>query len=214
MPDLNILRLSPDDSRLKKFRNRLLSEDLGVDPQLVNAMTTRQQILSTFTKNSDVEEIYKFSDLKWYQVGFDEVLALEQDGEIVSISGIKRYSNDIIRLGMHYYTLKAFRKMVRSILWKKNGFIDHSMRFRQPAKCFFISIFAHNKKLKSWVVRLKQGKRYGQMAIENKDITSCLRLFTPAGEVIFNGVPQLILYCSPEKQGLPKDFLSSIGATT
>lgn len=213
MEHLKILSLSPKDKRLKVFRDRVLSEDLGVDPRNVHSINKRQQMLSVFSDHADVEDIYKFSDSKWDQVGFDEVLAVESGDQIVSIAGNKRYSGKILRLGMHYYTLKKYRANVRSVLWRDHGFVDFSLRAHNDASSFFISIFAHNKKLKAWAERLKQGNQFAQMGVANKEITNCLRLFNPVGEVIFNGVPQLILHYSPRSQKLPVDFFNEIGAS-
>lgn len=213
MERLRILRLNPEDDRLKSFRNQVLSRDLNVDPTLVNSLAKRQKILAFFSKHNDAEEIYKFSETKWSQVGFDEVLGVEFEGSIVSIAGNKRYANGVMRLGMHYYTLKKFRTTIRSVLWRQGGFIDESLRYHPNASAFFISIYAHNKKLQSWVRKLKQGNQFAQMAVANKEITNRLRNFTPAGTIIFNGVPQLILYHSPQNTEMPKNFLEQLGVS-
>jgi hypothetical protein len=213
MEHLRILKLSPSDQRLKAFRDKVLQQDLGVDPVVVNSIHARQQILATFRGHRDAEEIYKFSDEKWGKSNFTEVLAVEEEGQIVSISGNKKYGDRILRLGMHYYTLKDYRRSVRSVLWRPGGFVDVSLKDHKDVDCFFISIFAHNKKLKAWSQRLIQGKHFGQMGVENKGIAHCLRLFKPAGEVIFNSVPQLILYHSPQSREMTSDFFKEIEAT-
>lgn len=212
MEQFKIVEMSPGDEKVHIFRQNVISEDLNIKFDDLSSCTTRHEIYDRYMGHPELEEVYKFSDLKWKQTSFDSIYGLEFENQIVSIAGKKVYANEFVRLGMHYYTLKKFRKSIRSILWKKNGFIDAELK-KSPHNHFFITIYAHNKKLDAWSQKLLKRKNFGQMSIDNTEIIDCLNKFNPIGLVKFNNVPQLLLHFSPARSDLPNHFYQETGVT-
>lgn len=199
----------PQDSRIEQFRLNVLREDLQVEPSFVDQLSGRNEILKHFHDHEHVEEIYKFSKTKWLQLKCDKFLALLDDNQVVSISGVRTYSNQFVRLGMHYYTLKKFRRIHRSILWRSNGFLEQTLIDYPDKNDFFISIYSHNKKLKAWVKYLQNGMRFGQLSQSEAGVTSNLKRFSVLPEILFNEVPQTLLFYS--KNGTSaKDLIKTL----
>ncbi len=141
------------DSRITDFRQRLFTE-LGVDGGNLNIASTRSGTLRKLDRlsASDAEEIWKFSDAKWIATKFDALECALVAGRVVSLSGCRFYGNNMLRVGMHLYTLKEFRREVRNIQFRKNGFFARHLEFArnsEKTECLFMTVYAHNSKLKS-----------------------------------------------------------------
>lgn len=212
MEPYKFVELKPDDPKIVGFRKRVIVEDMNIDFNELSRFTSRDEVFRKFKSHPEIEEIYKFSHLKWSPTAFDSIYGIEVNKEIVSISGKKIYSNQFVRLGMHYYTLKKFRKPIRSVMWRKNGFVDQGMQ-ESPYNHFFITIYAHNSKLQAWSKKLVTRNNFGQMSVGNKDIIDSLNKFKPICQIRFNNVQQLLLHHSPSNANLPAHFFSAIGAT-
>lgn len=144
--------------------------------------------------NSISEEVWKFSKRKWESLKFDRLYAVYVDGEIAAISGAKLYGR-FLRVGMMYYVLKRFRKTVRSTLWANDGMLKIAVNdFCQDIDYSFVSIYAHNKRLEAWCRALIRGKRYGQIGNGSKHIELLKSYTMDSTPIIFNNVPQYILY--------------------
>jgi len=140
------------------------------------------------------EEVWKFSKLKWESLGFDALYAVYVNDEIAAISGAKLYGR-FLRVGMMYYVLKRFRKSVRSTLWANDGMLTTAVNdFAKQIDYSFVSIYAHNTRLEAWCRALIRGKRYGQIGNGTEHI-DLLKSYTMDNDLImFNNVPQYILY--------------------
>jgi hypothetical protein len=212
MEKYKIIEVTPNDPRIYRFREKVVTQDLKTDFNDLLRCTSRGEIFEKYKFHPEFEEIYKFSQIKWEQSAFGSIYGLEIDDEIVSISGTKIYSDLFVRLGMNYYTLRKFRSSARSIMWRTNGFVDKAIK-QFPQNHFFITIYAHNAKLQAWSKKLTTRNNFGQMSVENKDIIDTLFKFKPICQMRFNNVPQLLLHHSPSNTILPDAFFSAIGAT-
>lgn len=144
--------------------------------------------------NTIPEEVWKFSKLKWESLNLDKLYAVYVDGEIAAISGAKLYGR-YLRVGMMYYVLKRFRKTVRSTLWANDGMLTMAINdFLQDIDYSFVSIYAHNKRLEAWCRALIRGKRYGQLGNGSEHIDLLKSYTMDSTPIIFNNVPQYILY--------------------
>lgn len=215
--EFSIEILQPDHVDLLDFRQSIYSEDLGLPAELTAVPLSHSDCQSRYP-DSNWEEVYKFGDLKWRKVKFDGVaVARNPTGKIVSISGFRRYEK-FVRVGMHLYTLKAHRNHCRSMLWRRNGFIDATLLHLESSEFqgMFISIYPHNRALKKWVERLARQKNYAQLACTAPGVSDRMSQFYPIEKpVLFNGVPQKIFFAKHSKKemslhNLEEDLVSTL----
>ena len=168
MRNTEITILPPQDARLETFRRRVLSEDLNCAPHQADGLKAKSDFKAAF--GVEAEEIYKFSRHKWERAGFEAFCTLLDGGEAVSAAGCRSYGSRFVRVGMHYYTLKKFRTLHRSPLWRSAGFVEAAMKHYRDAEGFFVTIYPHNRRLKAWAARLRAGERFAQMASDDPTV--------------------------------------------
>lgn len=147
------------DPRLSDFR-RALVEEFSLPPDTIHRPLTRSAVDRMFghLPNDAREEVWKFCDSKWRTVAFDRIECALIGDRIVSISGCRRYGQDLLRVGMHLYTLRAYRQRVRNLQFHPGGYFERQLEFArgQNVRCLFLSIYAHSRKLESHVKNLAE----------------------------------------------------------
>ena len=140
------------DYSLLEFRQNIFRDDLKIDADLISTSNNHQWWITNFN-----EDAYKYSDRKWFAVGFDVIETAWDDNKIVSMSGAKLYdySNGIkmLRVNMFYYILKQYRKKYNGIVYIDNGFFDRHIQYANSIGCsgMFFTIYPHSPKLKAMV---------------------------------------------------------------
>jgi hypothetical protein len=200
---MNIKIVSADSLDVYNFRKEIICVDENSD---------EKYLTQNIKYDKDIpEEVWKFSKLKWESLALDKLYAVYSDGEIAAISGAKLYGS-YLRVGMMYYVLKRFRKTVRSTLWSPDGMLQTAINdFRNDIDYSFVSIYPHNTGLEAWCRALIRGKRFGQIGngVEHIDL---LKSYTmDSNPIIFNNVPQYILYRKETTIGVHPDvFLEKL----
>lgn len=202
---------SPFDKEVTAFRKRLYEQDLGLDSNLIFERFSYKECSERFS-HTNFEEAYKFGNLKWEQTEFDGILGAtwKDSNEIVSLSGFKRYRG-FLRVGMHLYTLKSFRRQVRSVLWRPKGFIDSALELSPNATGCFISIYPHNIALKKWSERLSRDDGFAQLGQSCSFARQMMRKFRRLpGAYLFKNVPQVFFLMSLNNLISHKDLEQSL----
>src|SRR5690606_24293779 len=111
-----------------------------------------QEYCNSLSREAVFEEIWKFGNKKWEQTDFSciEVAVLNNSGEIVSISGCRRYESNLLRVAMHLYTLKDFRKSCRNVQFSDKGFFYKHIEYARSLKdieALFLTVYPYSKKL-------------------------------------------------------------------
>lgn len=181
---MNIVELNPADPLIYQFRKTIICDVFNENEKYLLKDIKYNHLMN--------EEVWKFSKFKWESINFKSIFCLLHDEKVVAISGVKFYNN-FIRVGMNYYILPEYKFLARSILWKKNGLLFNILKKNPNISGYFISIYPHNNKLKSWVNALNKKKSFGQ--IGNIDAYYYLkRLNITNDSILFNGVHQYIVY--------------------
>lgn len=165
---------------------KAIANEWGYDDTIVYEDMPRK----VFPDTDGGEEVYKITDGKWNRVGFDAIIGLYCDNVLASTSGVKTYG-DHTRVGMFYYTLRPYRKVIRSPLWRKDGMIDY-VRDRMGMDKLFFTIYPHNNKLKSWCNALLRNQNFGQLCKPVDQHILDFKIHTSM--VRFNNVDQLLAY--------------------
>lgn len=144
------------DPRLTEFRKRVCIEngahetylDLDIDKE------STLEYCKPLGSNCTFEEIWKYGNNKWTRTEFARIECLLEGDEIISISGSRFYTHNLLRVGMHLYTLKSHRKSYRNVPFSENGFFYHHLQFAKNhpfLDALFLSIYPHNPKLMALV---------------------------------------------------------------
>lgn len=146
--------LNINDIALTQFRKSVYNQDLNIDSSIIHS----KEKYSWWIENYN-EEAYKYSDIKWNKVGFDQIEAVLDDNQVVSISGCRKYYSmdrreSFLRVSMHYYTLKKFRKKYNGIVYIEGGFIERQLNYAISQNCagIFFTIYPYSSKLKAMVI--------------------------------------------------------------
>lgn len=197
-----------------------------IDPFSDTVYNFRKEIITVDEKYSDTaclekdidrienmpEEVWKFSTRKWNKIGLTQLHGVFVGNELACISGSRLYGeNNLLRLGMHYYVLKRFRKVCRSWLWKPQGLIEHALKNYDNLDYSFVTIYPHNSRLESWCKALIRGKRYGQIGNGTEHLELLNSFKMQNGYISFNGVPQYVLYRQEKNKAMSyEDMISKI----
>lgn len=160
-----LLSLDRDDPKLKKFRSEVCQENGANFDYLEKSLTYKESkdYFDSLECKGDFEEVWKYGNTKWKQAQLLRVEAAvcNATGEVASISGCRMYSDNMMRVGMHLYTLKKYRKTCRNIQFDSEGFFYRHINFAREmggVESLFMTVYAHNKKLESHVKNLGQKK--------------------------------------------------------
>lgn len=177
-----------NDERLTKFRDTIFEEDLKLD-KMHRSMPEND--LKNNVKGKIYEDAWKYSDDKWYRVGFDRIDAIIEDGEIVGMSGSRMYG-DYMRISMHLYLLKRVRKKYPGIKYLKNGWFDRQLSYGKESniKGLFFTVYAYSKKLQG-LINNHRGKI---ISLVDKSHLLYINDVHDVGEYMFNRVPQTFFY--------------------
>ena len=191
MQDLKLDTIyDPHDLRLSEFRHAIFRDDLGIAPELLSVSKNHKWWITNYN-----EVAYKYSDKKWFDVGFDAIEVAIEDGKVVSMGGAKVYAdingNNFLRVNMFYYILKAYRSKYNGIVYINNGFFDRHIMFAKAARCkgLFFTIYAHSSKLKAMVLN-HTTRRISHVRSKLKYWDELVHV----GQYQFNDVPQDFFY--------------------
>lgn len=102
------------------------------------------------------EDIYRFTDGKWYGTDFEYVDCHYVDDKISSISGVID-CNGWMKVAAYHFNLKEYSKTYPSRLFWKGGFLERAIDYSQDKKGVFIGIYPHNRALRVLCKKLKNG---------------------------------------------------------
>jgi hypothetical protein len=143
----------------------------------------------------------KFGNQKWRQTQFAnlEAAVCKETNKIISISGCKIYSKNMLRVAMHLYTLKNYRKTCRHIQFSETGFFYRHLQFAKSLpqiESLFLTVYDHNSKLKSHVKNLAS-RRFAPGHGKMHYIHDLIPISQP---LLFHAVPQYF-FLYPLKEG-------------
>lgn len=194
--NITVRQINPFSKEVYNFRKEIIT----VDEKFSDTTCLEQNTKRT---PSMPEEVWKFSARKWNKIGFTQLHGVFVNNELAGISGCRLYGDkQLLRLGMHYYVLKRFRKECRSWLWKPNGMLETALDNFNNLDYSFITIYPHNSRLQRWCDALIRGKRYGQIGNGSSHL-DLLNSYSMKDKLIyFNGVPQYVLYRQEKKSAM------------
>lgn len=191
MNGIQVRQIDPYCNDMYNFRKEIICIDEHASENFLHTIIQYQINIP--------EEVWKFSKKKWDSIAFDGLFGVYYNGELAAISGSKLYGprKEYVRVGMMYYVLKRFRKLVRSTLWSPGGMIDSALRYHKltsEIEYSFVSIYPHNSKLLALCAVMSRRLGYGQLG-NGKEHISCMKSFSVYNtQILFNGVYQHILY--------------------
>jgi hypothetical protein len=147
------------------------------------------------------EEVWKFSKRKWESLELDYLYGVYVDNKVVALSGAKWYGDKtVLRMGMMYYTLKEYRTILRSPLWKQGGLLSTNVAdVQHDFQYSFISIYPHNDKLKKWIKAFARKTGRGQLGLLTDQVAPTLDLFDKYHtDINLSGVKQSIFYAATD----------------
>ena len=176
------------DPRLTEFRDSIYEEDLELDKR---CRTLSFDKIKLYVDENKFEDAWKYSDEKWYRVGFDAIEAIIEDGKIVGMSGCRIYGN-FLRSSMHLYLLKRVRKKYPGIKYLKNGWFERHIDFANKfnMKGIFFTVYAYSRKLQA-LINNHRGKT---ISLIDKKHLNYIQDVREIGEFQFNNVPQTFFY--------------------
>tara|TARA_B100002019_G_scaffold263965_1_gene252396 strand:- start:4932 stop:5606 length:675 start_codon:yes stop_codon:yes gene_type:complete len=180
---IQLIKLDTNNDLVYRFREEILTQDHNSHKHFLDYS-------SKYDSNLE-EEVWKFSKTNWDKLFLDALYGIMYNGELASISGARVYGQGkYLRLGMNYYTLKRFRKDVRSTLWTHT--IPAATKEFKNLHYSFVTIYPYNEKLESWSQSLIH-KQYRQLG--DAESIETLQTYSMDDKFItFNNVPQRILY--------------------
>lgn len=176
------------DPRLTEFRDSVYEEDLELDK---SCRTLSFDKIKLCVNENKFEDAWKYSDEKWYRVGFNAIEAIIEDGKIVGMSGCRIYGN-FLRSSMHLYLLKRVRKKYPGIKYLKNGWFERHIDFANKfnMKGIFFTVYAYSRKLQA-LINNHRGKT---ISLIDKKHLNYIQDVREIGEFQFNNVPQTFFY--------------------
>ena len=213
MHSLQIQRLTnPMDSRITDFRSKVCEEN-GAKKNYINNTSldyknTVKYVNQLSSPNKNFEEIWKYGNTKWTITKFDALECVFYNNLIISLSGCKAYTNNMLRVSMHLYTLINYRKICRNFQFRKNGFFQRHLDFAKKIgniECLFMTVYPHNKKLKAHVHNLAYRKISPDGKKHNMHFIDKLQFIDEP--IIFHNVPQyFFLYPLNKSFQFPKEL--------
>jgi len=176
-----------DHPDLTKFRKAAIL-DCGGNETDIELSDGHTAILEQLTDRNikEAEEIYRYTNDKWYSTEFESVDAFYVDDQIVGISGSKIYGN-WMRGAMYYYQLKHTRKDHSTLFFRDGGQLPRLIEHAKELGCYgvFITIWPHSSQLKALTKRMRLGK-----SIPTPGNLDLIRMMKFKGISKFHGVIQ------------------------
>lgn len=110
--------LLPNDKEVTDFRARLYEEDFGISASYLSKFQYKSDYDAEFAGHKDLEDIYKYSDIKYLNSGIEQVLMTE---DRTMISGGTFFDGEYYRAGHLVYCLKNYRKQNYSWMYQDFG---------------------------------------------------------------------------------------------
>lgn len=142
---------------------------------------------------SESEEIWKFGKRKWRETNFENLECLVWGERVIGLSGCRAYEGGLLRVSMHLYTLKSFRKTCRNFQFAPDGLFSRHLDFARAHGDFqslFMSVYPHSKRLLSHAKNL--GGRHLTPGRTPSPFISDLKPWHEP--VIFHNVPQYFFF--------------------
>lgn len=147
---------------ISEFRKSICLENGGLEDyfdQNLSYQQTEAYYKDVMRGQGVFEEVWKFGQRKWQETSFAaiEVAVHNKDKKVVSLSGCRHYSQRMLRVGMHLYTLQNYRKTCRNIQFSEHGFFRRHIDYAKASgkvDCLFMTVFVHNKTLEAHVKNL------------------------------------------------------------
>jgi hypothetical protein len=193
-------RLNSNDPSLTKFRRNVMLE-CGADPDDTLVDYTFSNLSKKYQGNPRIEDIYRYTKLKWDSTHFDHVDTHWVDDEVSCISGAVRYGS-WIKGAVYHYNLRKYSIENRTLLFKDGGMLDRLIAYAEELGLdgVFISVYPHNQKLKSLVKRLKNG-----LSIPTTGNLEKIRSLRYHGVETINNIQQEIFYHPMKENGVKLD---------
>lgn len=149
------------DSRVTKFREKIYTEDLGVDLSIMDKSFKEINDSLEHLPTNVKEDAWKFSNTKWNQAKID-IVCLQPN---VGISCGYELDEDIYRGAYLTYTLLAKRAKYRSLNFKEFGFLTHqAIRACELGKKeIILTVYEYDRKMSAQIRALKH-KGYADVA--------------------------------------------------
>lgn len=109
-----------------------------------------------FAPEKRQEDIYRFTDQKWYDTNFDYIDCHYVGDKISSISGAID-CNGWMKVAAYHFNLKEYARTHPSRLFWKGGFLERAIEYSTDKKGVFIYIYPHNRGLTAFCNKLKDG---------------------------------------------------------
>lgn len=142
-----------DHPDLTLFRERAIAECGGAGLRDFKGYHSEFKKIAPLTRQ---EDIYRFTDEKWYRTEFDHIDCHYVDDKISCIAGTVN-CNDWMKGAMYHFNLKEYAKTHPSRLFWKGGFLERLIDYSQDKKGVFIYIYPHNRALVALCEKLKNG---------------------------------------------------------
>ena len=199
----------PLDSRITDFRRQVTLENgapadyIGQNMDYHHTLKYAQGLPQPY----NVEEIWKYGDTKWKETRFLSLECVFYKNQIISLSGCKLYTNNMMRILMHLYTLKDYRRICRSHTYCENGLFQKHLDFAKKQgdiDCLFLTIYPYNKKLKSYVKNLLDRKIGPDLGWKNMKYIQDLK--GTGRPVLFHNCRQYLFFYPLKKEfRIPKE---------
>lgn len=178
------------DNRLFDFRKKIFTEDLNLSSNTMHINKNHKWWIDTFGQKYG-EDAYKYSDVKWNTVKFDNIEAIIENNNIVGISGCKKYNN-YLRTSMHLYLLKSVRSKYPGIKYLPGGWFERHINYaiENNLDGLFFSVYAYSKKLQG-LINNHKGKT---ISLINKKHLKYIQDIQYVGEFMFYNVKQSFFY--------------------
>lgn len=188
---------------LLEFRKRAVIECSGTEDMIYyRGYHSRFKKLCEELNVSRIEDIYRFTDEKWFSTKFDHIDCHYVDDKISCISGVVDV-NGWMKAAVYHFNLREYAKTHPSRLFWKGGFLDRLIDYSKllNKKGVFISIYPHNKALQALCKKLKDGTGI-PTETNNYELIRSLKY---RGTHIYNHVPQdfFVLEFGVEKIDFP-----------
>lgn len=175
---------------LTVFRERIYREDLNANTRYIHSSAPTGEIKASVPAER-AEDVYKFSFKKWNKTNFDRIYCVMDGGQVVGMSGTRKYGR-YLRVSMHMYLLKRFRGKFINLKYLPGGYFERQVNYARELdlEAVFFSIFSHNDKTRALVIN--HTRRKISSDLRNLHYPADLqRLSEP---VMFKDVPQHIFY--------------------
>ena len=147
-----------DHPDLTEFRKKAI-EECGGSADMVHYKGSHKNFMLMLEQKGieRKEDIYRFTDEKWFRTKFDHIDCHYVEDKISCISGVVDVDG-WMKTAVYHFNLREYSRKYPSRLFWKGGFLDRLIDYSKGSKKgVFISIYPHNNALKALCKKLKDG---------------------------------------------------------